>query len=105
MTKKAKPRYETWETEWEGESGPPWVAFLTEQQAKGVGAEHGPGDRQDHRYALPGACAVSPSVGPMTGADLIDRARRAREAAVGVALLFAPMWLVVLLVKRRGRGT
>jgi hypothetical protein len=35
MTKKAKPKYETWETEWEGESGPPWVAFLTEQQAKG----------------------------------------------------------------------
>jgi hypothetical protein len=35
MTKKAKPRYEKWETEYEGESGPPWVAFLTEQQAKG----------------------------------------------------------------------
>jgi hypothetical protein len=41
----------------------------------------------------------------MTAADLIDRARRAREAAVAVALLFAPMWFVVLLVKRRRRGT
>jgi hypothetical protein len=41
----------------------------------------------------------------MTGADLIDRARRARLLVVAVALLFAPMWLVMLLSKRRGRGT
>lgn len=37
----------------------------------------------------------------MTAADIIDRARRAREFAGAVALLFAPMWLVVLLVKQR----
>jgi hypothetical protein len=34
-TKKPKPKYETWETEYEGENGPPWVAFLNEQLAKG----------------------------------------------------------------------
>jgi hypothetical protein len=39
----------------------------------------------------------------MTAADLIDRARRARETIMATALLFAPMWLVVLVVKRRGR--
>jgi hypothetical protein len=32
---KSKPRYETWETEYEGENGPPWVAFLTDHEAKG----------------------------------------------------------------------
>jgi hypothetical protein len=41
----------------------------------------------------------------MTGADLIDRARRAREAIGAVALLFAPMWLVVVLIKRAACGT
>jgi hypothetical protein len=38
----------------------------------------------------------------MTGADLIDRARRLRETIGAVALLFAPMLVGVLLIKRRG---
>jgi hypothetical protein len=38
----------------------------------------------------------------MTAADLIDRARRLRETAVATTLLFAPMWLVVLVLKQRG---
>jgi len=41
----------------------------------------------------------------MTGADLIDRARRARKAIGAVALLFAPMLVGMLLIKRRRRGT
>lgn len=33
--KKAKPRYETWDTEYEGEAGPAWVAFLDARKAEG----------------------------------------------------------------------
>jgi hypothetical protein len=39
----------------------------------------------------------------VTGADLIDRARRARRQLGAVALLFAPMWLVMLVIKPRER--
>lgn len=39
----------------------------------------------------------------MIGAVLIDRARRARRKLGAVALLFAPMWLAMLVVKPRGR--
>jgi hypothetical protein len=39
----------------------------------------------------------------MTGADLIDRARRARKAVGAVALLFAPIFVGMVLIKRRAR--
>ena len=39
----------------------------------------------------------------MTAADLIDHARRARHQVRAVALLFAPMWLAMLVLKPRGR--
>jgi hypothetical protein len=39
----------------------------------------------------------------VTAADIIDRARRARRSVGAVLLLFAPVLLAMVLVKRRGR--